>query len=89
MYLRANVFRENGLRANVFRANLFRANVIEPYSNVTCNLYLCYFINYYLYRLLLHRPNIGLIRLRIFDGENMVADSGNVYDNTLRGIYSL
>jgi len=35
--------------------------------------------------LLLHRPKIGLIRLRIFEGENMVADSGNIYDTTLRG----
>ncbi|KAL7032234.1 hypothetical protein ACKWTF_007258 [Chironomus riparius] len=35
--------------------------------------------------LLLHRPKIGLIRLRIFDGENMVADSGNIYDSTLKG----
>lgn len=35
--------------------------------------------------LLLHRPKIGLIRLRIFDGENMVADSGNIFDNTLKG----
>lgn len=35
--------------------------------------------------LLLHRPNIGLIRLRIFEGENMVADSGNIYDNALKG----
>lgn len=35
--------------------------------------------------LLLHRPKIGLIRLRIFEGENMVADSGNVYDTTLKG----
>ena len=34
---------------------------------------------------LLHRPNIGLIRLKIFDGVNMVADSGNVFDSTLRG----
>jgi len=34
---------------------------------------------------LLHRPNIGLIRLKIFDGVNMVTDSGNVFDNTLRG----
>uniref|UniRef100_A0A2P2I1C0 Cartilage oligomeric matrix protein-like n=1 Tax=Hirondellea gigas TaxID=1518452 RepID=A0A2P2I1C0_9CRUS len=35
--------------------------------------------------LLLHRPNIGLIRLRIFEGEKMVADSGNIYDNALKG----
>lgn len=35
--------------------------------------------------LLLHRPKIGLIRLRIFEGENMVADSGNVFDSTLKG----
>ncbi|XP_037910379.1 cartilage oligomeric matrix protein isoform X2 [Hermetia illucens] len=35
--------------------------------------------------LLLHRPKIGLIRLRIFEGENMVADSGNIFDNTLKG----
>ncbi|XP_053693296.1 cartilage oligomeric matrix protein [Sabethes cyaneus] len=35
--------------------------------------------------LLLHRPKIGLIRLRVFDGEKMVADSGNIYDTTLKG----
>ncbi|XP_038110404.1 cartilage oligomeric matrix protein [Culex quinquefasciatus] len=35
--------------------------------------------------LLLHRPKVGLIRLRIFDGEKMVADSGNIYDSTLKG----
>lgn len=35
--------------------------------------------------LLLHRPKIGLIRLRIFEGENMVADSGNIFDSTLQG----
>ncbi|GIY61896.1 cartilage oligomeric matrix protein, partial [Caerostris extrusa] len=35
--------------------------------------------------LLLHRPQIGLIRLRIFEGENMVADSGNIFDNKLKG----
>lgn len=35
--------------------------------------------------LLLHRPNIGLIRLRIFEGEHMVADSGNLFDSTLMG----
>ena len=28
---------------------------------------------------------VGLIRLRIFEGENMVADSGNVFDGTLKG----
>lgn len=35
--------------------------------------------------LLLHRPKIGLIRLRIFEGEHMIADSGNVFDSTLKG----
>ena len=35
--------------------------------------------------LLLHRPKIGLIRLRIFEGENMVADSDNVFDGSLKG----
>ena len=51
--------------------------------------------------LLLHRPRIGLIRylliynkfstfkinfrLRIYEGENMVADSGNLFDSTLKG----
>ncbi|XP_076046713.1 thrombospondin isoform X2 [Oratosquilla oratoria] len=35
--------------------------------------------------LLLHRPKVGLIRLRIFEGENMVADSGNIYDSALKG----
>ncbi|CAG0892634.1 unnamed protein product [Darwinula stevensoni] len=35
--------------------------------------------------LLLHRPKIGLIRLRIFEGENLVADSGNIFDSTLKG----
>lgn len=35
--------------------------------------------------LLLHRPKIGLIRLRIFEGEHMVADSNNVFDSTLKG----
>ncbi|XP_078314791.1 thrombospondin-3-like [Crassostrea virginica] len=38
------------------------------------------------YRLeLIHRPNIGLIRLLLFEDTNLVADSGNVYDATLRG----
>ncbi|XP_043220048.1 cartilage oligomeric matrix protein-like isoform X2 [Amphibalanus amphitrite] len=35
--------------------------------------------------LLLHRPQIGLIRLRIYEGEYLVADSGNIYDSTLKG----
>jgi len=35
--------------------------------------------------LLIHRPNIGLIRLRIFKGRKLVVDSGNVIDNTLKG----
>lgn len=35
--------------------------------------------------LLLHRPKIGLIRLRIFEGDKVVADSGNVFDTTLKG----
>ncbi|KAK9498010.1 hypothetical protein O3M35_003899 [Rhynocoris fuscipes] len=35
--------------------------------------------------LLIHRPRISLIRLRIFEGENLVADSGNIFDSTLKG----
>jgi len=35
--------------------------------------------------LLIHRPKIGLIRLRIFKGQEVVADSGNVIENTLKG----
>lgn len=34
---------------------------------------------------LIHRPKIGLIRLRMFEGENMVTDSGNIFDSTLKG----
>ncbi|KAK5648497.1 hypothetical protein RI129_003389 [Pyrocoelia pectoralis] len=34
---------------------------------------------------LLHRPQIGLIRLRIFAGKEMVADSKNVFDKTIQG----
>lgn len=38
------------------------------------------------YRLeLIHRPDIGLIRMLLFEETNLVADSGNVYDATLRG----
>lgn len=40
---------------------------------------------------LLHRPKIGLIRLKIFEHDRLVSDSGNVYDNTLKvgrlGVY--
>lgn len=35
--------------------------------------------------ILLHRPKIGLIRLRIFEGQNMVTDSGNIFDYTFKG----
>ncbi|KAK7580571.1 hypothetical protein V9T40_001200 [Parthenolecanium corni] len=35
--------------------------------------------------LLLHRPQIGLIRLKIFEGETVVADSGNLFDSTYKG----
>lgn len=35
--------------------------------------------------LLLHRPRISLIRLRIFEGQHLVADSGNIFDSTLKG----
>lgn len=35
--------------------------------------------------LLLHRPKIGLMRLRIFEKERLVADSGNIFDSTLSG----
>lgn len=34
---------------------------------------------------LLHRPKIGLIRLKIYENNRLVADSGNVYDSTLKG----
>ncbi|CAM1298976.1 COMP (predicted) [Pycnogonum litorale] len=34
---------------------------------------------------LLHRPHIGLVRLRIFEGDRMVADSKNIYDGSLQG----
>nr|XP_046914139.1 cartilage oligomeric matrix protein-like [Dermatophagoides farinae] len=35
--------------------------------------------------LLLHRPKIGLIRLRVFEKERLVADSGNIFDVSLKG----
>lgn len=34
---------------------------------------------------LIHRPKIGLIRLKIFNGERLVTDSKNIFDSTLRG----
>ncbi|CAL7948852.1 unnamed protein product [Xylocopa violacea] len=34
---------------------------------------------------LLHRPKIGLIRFRLYQGKQLMADSGNVYDSTLKG----
>nr|XP_033339765.1 cartilage oligomeric matrix protein-like [Megalopta genalis] len=34
---------------------------------------------------LLHRPQIGLIRFRLYQGKQLMADSGNVYDSTLKG----
>ncbi|CAL4071811.1 unnamed protein product, partial [Meganyctiphanes norvegica] len=34
---------------------------------------------------LLHRPQIGLIRLRILKGAALVADSGNIFDSDLKG----
>lgn len=34
---------------------------------------------------LLHRPEISLIRFRIFEGERLVADSPNIFDNHLKG----
>ncbi|XP_059059045.1 cartilage oligomeric matrix protein [Achroia grisella] len=34
---------------------------------------------------LLHRPKIGLIRLKVYENNRLVADSRNVYDFTLRG----
>lgn len=34
---------------------------------------------------LLHRPKIGLIRFRLYEGNDLIVDSGNVYDSTLMG----
>ncbi|KAI4467407.1 thrombospondin [Holotrichia oblita] len=34
---------------------------------------------------LIHRPKIGLIRLKMFEGDRVVTDSGNIFDRTLRG----
>ncbi|CAK9821391.1 THBS3 [Anthophora retusa] len=34
---------------------------------------------------LLHRPKIGLIRFHLYQGKQIIADSGNVYDSTLKG----
>ncbi|SYZ79387.1 Hypothetical protein TART1_2240, partial [Trichococcus shcherbakoviae] len=32
-----------------------------------------------------HRPNIGTIRFYLYQGTNLVMDSGNIYDDTLQG----
>ncbi|XP_063594895.1 cartilage oligomeric matrix protein-like [Penaeus indicus] len=32
-----------------------------------------------------HRPNIGTIRFYLYQGTNLVMDSGNIYDGTLQG----
>ncbi|XP_076104417.1 uncharacterized protein LOC143073060 [Mytilus galloprovincialis] len=34
---------------------------------------------------LIHRPNSGLIRVQFFEGTELLADSGNIIDTTLRG----
>ncbi|CAL4106126.1 unnamed protein product, partial [Meganyctiphanes norvegica] len=34
---------------------------------------------------LIHRPQIGLIRLRVLKGATLVADSGNIFDNEIKG----
>jgi thrombospondin 2/3/4/5 len=34
---------------------------------------------------LIHRPKIGLINMKIFNGKRLVVDSGNVFDSTLKG----
>ncbi|XP_068200392.1 LOW QUALITY PROTEIN: uncharacterized protein [Palaemon carinicauda] len=34
---------------------------------------------------LIHRPKLGLIRLRIYQGTTLLGDSGNIYDSTLKG----
>ncbi|XP_017884490.1 cartilage oligomeric matrix protein [Ceratina calcarata] len=34
---------------------------------------------------LLHRPHIGLIRFALYRGKDLITDSGNIFDHTLRG----
>lgn len=34
---------------------------------------------------LIHRPKIGLINMKIYNGKRLVVDSGNIFDKTLRG----
>lgn len=34
---------------------------------------------------LVHRPSIGLIRLKLYSGQELIADSQNIFDNTLKG----
>ena len=63
-----------------------KANCFEPKQNAQFffSLFFTFIFNFSRW-LLLHRPKIGLMRLRIFEGENMVADSGNIFDGTLKG----
>ena len=61
------------------KANCFELNRIPQF------FFFVYFYFIFSRWLLLHRPKIGLMRLRIFEGENMVADSGNIFDGTLKG----
>ncbi|XP_078600596.1 cartilage oligomeric matrix protein-like isoform X2 [Branchiostoma floridae x Branchiostoma japonicum] len=32
-----------------------------------------------------HRPSVGYIRVRLYEGQNLVADSGTIIDTTMRG----
>jgi len=34
---------------------------------------------------LIHRPSIGLIRMLIYKGQDLVADSKNIFDSTIKG----
>lgn len=34
---------------------------------------------------LIHRPKIGLINMKIYNGKRLVVDSGNIFDTTLKG----
>ena len=34
----------------------------------------------------MHRPNEGLIRLKLWEGKDMIEDSGNIFDNGLESL---